>query len=182
MFSIPAFLAWITFVAILLLSFIPFDGYKPILIAFLVLEFLKSRIIKLISLPFGPTSIAKFINNLGLEFVTVGSLVAGVLYGPFIGAAFGGICMLTHYLGRHSFSVYSAVNIPMYIIFGALAAALSLDNLLTAGIIFNIGFLIVTNFILFLVFHPKMQNVLFFAITNVFLNIAILNIAYPMIA
>lgn len=182
MISIHPLIAWISFALIIALSFIPFHGYKEMLIIFLVLEFLKSRIIKLVSLPFGATSAAKFINNLGLEFVTVGSLVAGVLYGPFIGAAFGGICMLTHYLGRQYFSLYATVNIPMYVVFGALASMLSLSSFVVGGMVFNIIYLLANTAILLAIFHPKAHNILFFGMTNIFLNIMIFNVVYPMIA
>jgi hypothetical protein len=179
--SIPRKIAYSVFGFFLIFSFLPFAGFKPVLLALLIAEFIKSRVIKKVALVFKVSTPAKMINLIGLEFVTVGSLIAGVMYGSRVGMSFGVIAMITHYLGRMYYPLYAVVNIPMYAIFGGIAGFLTSTNFIFMGVIMNIGYIILNSIILFVLFKPKVYFVSFYAVTNVMINLILIPFTYSLV-
>lgn len=102
---------------------------------------------------------------IGVELVMFSAVVAGFVYGPFIGA-FVGISsfLLATFLSLRYNPMYVVISLIIYTLAGMFAQSFS--SVTIAGIVFTIIFTIVLSFLSLVTFMSRVDRVIMFAIST----------------
>ena len=118
----------------------------------------------------------------GFEFVMFTTVITGYTYGIKIGMIMGGLCMVINYISENRFSIYFIMTIPLYMLFGYIAARFNNIPIVTLGIILTLVYNLMTIFIGMGLMGAKARGILIFSLTNILFNVYLFSIlAEPVI-
>lgn len=111
------------------------------------------------------------VKYLGIELITLSTMLVGVVYGPVIGGIYGFVILLAHLLvGNYYMGNYLVWLVPEYILLGALSGIFGTEIIGALGVSFIIG-MNVLNLILTLVGeNERFAKELPFAVGNAAIN------------
>lgn len=115
------------------------------------------------------------IKYLGIELVTLSTMLVGVVYGPVIGGVYAFVMLLMHLiLGDYYIGTYLIWLIPEYILLGVLSGIFGSGIIGHLGVAFIIGMNALNLFFTFLGENERFMKELPFAIGNSIINSVIL--------
>ena len=108
---------------------------------------------------------------LGVELVTLSTLLVGVVYGPAIGGIYGFVILLTHLIvGNYYIGAYLTWLIPEYILLGVLAGVLRTGLIGPFGVSLIVGLDLVNLFFTFIGENERVAKELPYVIGNILIN------------
>ncbi|MBI2547539.1 MAG: hypothetical protein HYW23_03780 [Candidatus Aenigmarchaeota archaeon] len=108
---------------------------------------------------------------IGIELVTLSTMLVGVLYGPVIGGLYGITVLLTHFiLGRYYLGPYLTWVVPEYVLLGVLCGILGRGVIGALGLTFTIGLNVVNLFLTFMMDRGVVGKELPYAVGNSLIN------------
>jgi len=111
------------------------------------------------------------VKYLGIELVTLSTILVGVVYGPVLGGVYGFTILLTHLvLGRYYMGSYLMWVIPEYILLGVLSGIFGAEITGYLGVSFIIGMNFLNVIFTFLVENERFVKELPYAIGNSAIN------------
>ena len=108
---------------------------------------------------------------IGIELVTFVSVVAGFVYGPFVGIAIALVLIIFHLLVSGYFGIYFAWVIPEYPIAAYIASTMSSQSIVSVGILIVIGLNVINILLTAVAYRQNIGKYLLYAVTNVLLNV-----------
>jgi len=112
---------------------------------------------------------------LGIELVTLSTMLAGIVYGPVIGGIYGFIVLLTHLiLGDYYIGAYLMWLIPEYTLLGILSGIFGVGIIGHLGVSFIIGLNLLNLVLTFVGENERFFKELPYAIGNSLINSVIL--------
>jgi hypothetical protein len=147
------------------------EAKKFIIIILLIVINLVSAFAKRFLIKQGISNILK-----GFEFVMFTTVITGYTYGIKIGMIMGGLCMVINYISENRFSMYFIMTIPLYMLFGYIAARFNNIPIITLGIILTLVYNLMTVFIGMGLMGAKARGILIFSLTNILFNVYLFSI------
>lgn len=114
------------------------------------------------------------VKYIGIELVTLSTMLIGVVYGPVIGGIYAFTILLVHLiLGRYYMGPYLSWVIPEYILLGVLSGIFRTSIFGPLGVSFIIGLNLLSLFFTFVVENDRVAKELPYAIGNIAINSAL---------
>lgn len=108
---------------------------------------------------------------LGVELVTLSTMVIGVVYGPVVGGLYALVILPIHFiLGQYYIGTFLAWVVPEYILLGVLSGVLRSGIIGTLGVSFIIGLNLLNLFLTFLAESDRIGKELPFVVGNIAIN------------
>ncbi len=108
---------------------------------------------------------------IGIELVTFVSVVAGFVYGPFVGITIALVLIIFHLLVSGYFGIYFAWVIPEYPIAAYIASTMTGQGIISVGILIVIGLNVINIFLTAIAYRQNIGKYFLYAVTNVLLNV-----------
>ena len=107
----------------------------------------------------------------GIELVTMNTVIAGVVFGPIVGLMCGLLFGMTYYGIVFNFaSQYQLINIPFYALIGFLAGTLPIENIVVLGMTLSAIYAFSTSFLVTVLMAGRISKSVIFIVTNLFFN------------
>lgn len=152
------------FIGILLLMIVFLSSHTFIKTAFFIIILLAANLIlSLATIPLGRAWI-------GVEIITLSTVLTSIAYGPKIGMIMGALSALVNYIGWFRFSVYAIVEIPCYMVVGYLAFFFGGYNILVVGMIAIIFYNVLMNLLSYMFLGGNFFASAVWAVTNIVFN------------
>ena len=130
----------------------------------------------------------RFTIGIAVELVTFSSVIAGIVYGPTIGALFAMASLITNFFFIGRVTMFLLVVIPVYAGIGALASLFSSAALTnppiaaTVGILLTMLYNVIVSFIIIALFTGNIKKCIMFSSINIAVNVLLFaNLAVPLI-
>ncbi|KYK25263.1 hypothetical protein AYK26_02165 [Euryarchaeota archaeon SM23-78] len=108
--------------------------------------------------------------SVGLEFVTISTILIGAAYGPFAGILMGVVGRLIEaFSTRRLFSL--PVTLPLYALLGYFAGVYAGTNIVLFGIVLSVLYAIASGVLTFLLLGGRLRKVMTFLIIEVIINV-----------
>jgi hypothetical protein len=122
------------------------------------------------------------IRQIGMELVTLITVLSGVLYGPIAGLVMGAVLVTLRFILTRMLGPYVLYSIPAMGIVGILAGYSMqwFGSITTAGIVLSVAYNIITASMGSLVMHDFFQELLWSG-SNIVVNIALFSYVAPII-
>ncbi len=112
---------------------------------------------------------------LGIELVTLSTILVGVVYGPVIGGVYAFVVLLAHLmLGDYYIGNYLMWVIPEYVLLGILSGVIGIGVIGTLGVVLVIGLNLMSLFFTFLGESDRVAKELPYVIGNSIINSVVL--------
>ncbi|MBI1970555.1 hypothetical protein HYS47_02325 [Candidatus Woesearchaeota archaeon] len=130
----------------------------------------------------------RFTIGIAVELVTFSSVIAGMVYGPTIGALFAMVSLITNFFFIGRVTMFLLLVIPVYAGIGALASLFSSTALAnptiaaTAGILLTMLYNFIVSFLIIALFAGNIKKCITFSSINIAVNVLLFaNLAVPLI-
>lgn len=115
------------------------------------------------------------VKYLGIELVTLSTILVGVVYGPIVGGIYAFVMLLMHLiLGDYYIGTYLIWVVPEYILLGILSGIFGTGIIGPLGVAFIIGLNVLSLFFTFLGENERFVKELPYAIGNSIINSVVL--------
>ncbi|MBI2133134.1 hypothetical protein HYU11_00470 [Candidatus Woesearchaeota archaeon] len=112
-------------------------------------------------------------NHIGIELITLITVLAGVAYGAKAGAAFGALSIAADYVFSGRISYFSLVTIPSYALIGVISSLLASTSLPVLGVLMAVIYNVATSIIIFCFLGGDLDKCIRFGVTAVAFNFLI---------
>lgn len=118
-------------------------------------------------------------NHIGVEIITLITVLSGIAYGPKIGAIMGAASMITDYVFSGRMSYFCIITIPTYAAIGAISGAFSPASVVMLGITMTIAYNLFTWIFIMGFMGGHIDKCLRFGITDLAFNTLVFSAFAP---
>lgn len=116
---------------------------------------------------------------LGIELVTLSSVLAGMVYGPGVGILFSALSLAVNFLFMQRITLFTLLVLPAYAGIGILSAFFSVEHITSVGILFSVVYNLIVSLLIFSFFQGKLMKCAVFSMVNIMWNVVVFSYLAP---